>query len=590
MLTSHTDDQTLESGSPEPQPLSLTLLIADDSSSDRLILKAIVQAQGHRFIEAIDGEDAVAKFVQGKPDIVLLDAIMPRLDGFEAARQIKQLAGEDNVPIIFLTALNDAESLAKCVSVGGDDFLSKPYNPIILQAKIKAFDRMRRMHKTLQRQRDQISESNKQLLREQYVAKSVFDNVAHRGCLEARNIRYLISPLSIFNGDVLLACQKPSGDLHILLGDFTGHGLSAAIGAMPLAELFYGMTAKGYSLRNIVSELNQKLTFILPDGFFCCACLLALKFELNEIETWMGGLPDSFLLRGDQLLRVKSNHLPLGILKTESFDPSTYLLEMNRGDRFYMWSDGIVETTNSDGSFYGDERLAALVSQHISADDLFARIKQDVLDFSGDSKPTDDLTMLELTMMSEQELGITKPAQALATRRGPKRWELTYRLQDDSLANFDPVPLLLQMIVEVPGLRRHSGQVFTIISELYNNALDHGVLGLESALKSSPDGFARYYQVREERCQQLCEGYIHIHITHADDGKGGLLRLRFEDSGAGFDYQAKLAAIDAVTSAGVSAAANNYSGRGLSLLKNLCTRMEFEGVGNIIEVDFEWCG
>src|SRR5690606_40932182 len=83
---------------------------------------------------------------------------------------------------------------------------------------------------------------NEHLLREQHVAKAVFDKVAHSGCLDAPNIRYMQSPYALFNGDLLLAAYKPSGGMHVMLGDFTGHGLPAAIGAMPLAELFYGMT------------------------------------------------------------------------------------------------------------------------------------------------------------------------------------------------------------------------------------------------------------------------------------------------------------------------------------------------------------
>ena len=119
-------------------------------------------------------------------EIVLMDALMPRMDGFEAARLIKQLAGEELVPIIFLTSLTDAESLVKCLDAGGDDFLSKPYNRVILQAKINAFNRMRVMHSTVQLQRDHIAENNEHLLQEQQVAKTVFDNVAHLGCLNAK--------------------------------------------------------------------------------------------------------------------------------------------------------------------------------------------------------------------------------------------------------------------------------------------------------------------------------------------------------------------------------------------------------------------
>ncbi|MDO2286079.1 SpoIIE family protein phosphatase, partial [Escherichia coli] len=98
----------------------------------------------------------------------------------------------------------------------------------------------------------------------------------------------LQSPLALFNGDLLLAAYKPSGGMHVLLGDFTGHGLPAAIGAMPLAEVFYGMTAKGYPMADILREMNAKLKRILPVGVFCCATLLNLSFQRELVEVWNG--------------------------------------------------------------------------------------------------------------------------------------------------------------------------------------------------------------------------------------------------------------------------------------------------------------
>ena len=246
---------------------SLTILVADDTETDRLILETIVRKEGHRVISAKDGLEAVAAYAQERPDIVLLDALMPGLDGFGAARQIKELAGESLVPIIFLTSLTDTESLVKCLDAGGDDFLSKPYNRVILKAKIKSFNRMREMHATMLAQRDQIARHNEQFLQEQAVAKQVFDNVAHSGCLSASNVRYYLSSLAIFNGDVMVAAMRPSGSMMVLLGDFTGHGLPAAIGAMPLASTFYGMVHKGFSMTDLLREINGKLKSILPVGF-----------------------------------------------------------------------------------------------------------------------------------------------------------------------------------------------------------------------------------------------------------------------------------------------------------------------------------
>ena len=181
------------------------ILIVDDSNSDRLLLETIIKKQGHQTILAENGLQAIKAFDKEKPDIILLDALMPKLDGFGAAQYIKENSGDNFYPIIFLTSLHDTTSLVKCLEAGGDDFLTKPYNHVILKAKINAFRRMLTMHTTLQCQRDQIAVNNARLIEEQELAKHIFDKIAHEGCLHADNIKHMLSPMAIFNGDVLLA-------------------------------------------------------------------------------------------------------------------------------------------------------------------------------------------------------------------------------------------------------------------------------------------------------------------------------------------------------------------------------------------------
>lgn len=109
-----------------------TVLIAEDNAADRLLLSTIVSKQGHRVLVAGNGAEAVELFQQERPQLVLMDALMPVMDGFEATRQIKQLAGDELVPVIFLTSLSETEALVRALDAGGDDFLSKPYNKVIL--------------------------------------------------------------------------------------------------------------------------------------------------------------------------------------------------------------------------------------------------------------------------------------------------------------------------------------------------------------------------------------------------------------------------------------------------------------------------
>ena len=559
----------------------IKVLIADDNDTDRLILESIVKKQGHEVVTAADGLEAVDVFKAERPQVVLLDALMPRMDGMGAARYIKELAGEELVPVLFLTSLKDAQSLAGCLDAGGDDFLTKPYNRIILQAKINAFNRMRKMHAMMQAQRDQIELNNEHLLHEQEVAKSVFDNVAHAGCIDAPNIKHLLSPLAIFNGDVLLASVKPSGGMHVLLGDFTGHGLPAAIGAMPLAEIFYGMTSKGFTIGDILCEINQKLKSILPVGVFCCACMVDLSFEKQLIGVWMGGLPDCILYhqKTGTYEMIPSSHLPLGVLGANSFKADITTMAMPKGDRLYIWSDGILEASNADGKMFGEEGVVSVFDDNEDVEYMFDDIQSAVANFIGESERDDDITVVEVKMVDGAELKDMVVSMQSASLSGPMSWSMSYEARADTLREFNPLPLMLQIIVEVPGLRPRSGQIYTMLSELYSNALEHGVLGLASSIKATPTGFLNYYSRRGELLQQLQTGFVRFEFTHTPVPGGGELLLRIEDSGPGFDHAAER---------DNEHKTQGYCGRGIPLIRALCKEFNYMGKGNKVEALYCW--
>ncbi|WP_049721808.1 ATP-binding SpoIIE family protein phosphatase [Gilvimarinus polysaccharolyticus] len=556
----------------------ITVLVADDTSTDRLILEAILRKQGHRVLSAEDGEQAVAVYSAERPDIVLLDALMPKLDGFAAARQIKTLAGEELVPILFLTSLTDADSLVKCLDAGGDDFLSKPYNPVILQAKIRSFFRMRAMQRTMLEQRDQIARHNEHFLQEQTVAKQVFDNITSGGQVDSKHLRYYLSPLAVFNGDVMVASTTPAGNLMLLLGDFTGHGLPAAIGAMPLATTFYGMVEKGFAMSDILAEINSKLKSILPVGLFCCASMVEMNFRKNTVRIWNGGLPAAYLHRNDgQVEQIKSSHLPLGVLSNKKFKSDPALISMAHGERLYLWSDGIHEARDLDGEMYGDDRLLAEFANNQQPDELFDDLLKSVKHFVGLSEKSDDLSLVELLMAPVDIADVNPDSQVVTTQSQLAEWGLTFEIKPSSFAIFDPLPLLLSVLLEVPGLRNHSGTLYTVISELYTNALEHGVLGLDSSIKDAPDGFDRYYQLRRDKTQTIQNGFVKIDLAHKMQADGGSLTIIVADSGSGFslaDYTQKND--------------KHYSGRGLKLVQSLCDTLEVRGDGNIVAATFCW--
>ncbi|MCR4542468.1 fused response regulator/phosphatase [Pseudomonas sp. 18.1.10] len=558
----------------------LTVLIAEDSATDLLLLSTIVRRQGHQVLTASNGLDAVQVFARERPQLVLMDALMPVMDGFEAARQIKQLAGETLVPVIFLTSLRESSALAQCLDAGGDDFMAKPYNPLILAAKINAMDRLRRLQATVLQQRDLIARHHDYLLHEQRVAKAVFDKVAHSGCINAApNIRYLQSPYALFNGDLLLAAYTPSGDMHVLLGDFTGHGLPAAVGAMPLAEVFYGMTAKGYGLAQILREMNVKLKRILPVDMFCCATLLCLSTQRRVVEVWNGGMPEGYVheVASGKRTALVPRHLPLGVLSAEAFDDRTEVWPMALGDRVFLLSDGVLDTADSNDQLFGAERLHQVFAANREPDLLFAEIEQALAGFRGEAR--DDVSMVEITLQAGQSLRATGPLYTDSSQSCPLDWSVSFEFRAETLKRYNPLPYLLQLLLEIHGLRERSGALYSVMAELYSNALEHGVLGLDSRLKRDVHGFADYYRQRNERLAQLSSGYVRVHVQVVPTATGGQMSLRIEDSGAGFDVEQVLARPLEV---------DRLSGRGLNLVRQLSGDVHWSDGGRSVCVEFSW--
>jgi CheY-like chemotaxis protein len=557
----------------------LTILIAEDSAADRLLLSTIVRRQGHQVLTAANGAEAVEVFRRQQPSLVLMDAMMPVMDGFEAARQIKALAGETLVPIIFLTSLTESEALARCLEAGGDDFLAKPYNQVILAAKIKAMDRLRRLQATVLQQRDLIAKHHDYLLNEQRVAKAVFDKVAHAGCLSAPNIRYLQSPYALFNGDLLLAAYTPAGDMHVMLGDFTGHGLPAAVGAMPLAEVFYGMTAKGYGLAETLREMNAKLKRILPVDMFCCATLLCLSFQRRSVEVWNGGMPDGYLHRiaTGEREPLAARHLPLGVLSPQAFDDRTEVHSMAVGDRVFVLSDGVIDTSDANDQLFGVERLQRVFAANREPDRLFEDIEQALRDFRGEAR--DDVSMVEVSLLELAQVNPSAPVYSDSGQSCPLDWSVSFEFRGATLKRFNPLPYLLQLLLEVHGLRGQSGALYSVLAELYSNALEHGVLGLDSSLKRDAAGFALYYQQRNQRLDALQEGFVRVHLQVRPVSNGGCLLIRVEDSGKGFDVARVIERpLDDV----------RLSGRGVSLIRQLGHNARWSDEGRSACVEFFW--
>ncbi len=558
----------------------MKILIAEDNFSDRLILKKIIESQGHEVLEAEDGVQALAACNEAPPDLVLLDALMPGIDGFEVARYLKKQYSAHYLPIIFITSLTDTESLVKCIESGGDDFFTKPFNQVILNAKINAFQRAKELYHTVTEQKNEIEYHTQHLLQEQRVAKRIFDNIAHKGALDEPYIRYEVSPMSVFNGDILLAAKRPLGGLNVFLGDFTGHGLAAAIGAMPASDIFFRMTTKGFELYEIIQEMNTRLNSVLPTGYFCCAAVAEIDFDNNSMKFINCGLPDAYIINRNtgELESLHSTHLPLGILDNDKLNVQIDMRPFKEGESLFICSDGVIEAEDDTNQMFGEHRLLEALKEGATSGCAFEQVHERLKPFHRSREQADDVTYIEVKNHKEYEFDVFHTVDEVFSKAGPSDSTIEFSLGPNSLRNFNPLPVLTQHLMSIGNLRSYRTQVLTILTELYSNALEHGVLGLNSELKKSAHGFAEYYRQREQRLKSLQQGFVNICISHLNESHGGSLEIIVEDSGKGFDYQ----------SVKVQSSQDGLSGRGYPLIYRLADSLEFSNNGSRVKVVFKW--
>lgn len=386
----------------------MKILIVDDKQENRVMLRYMVKKFDPVIVEASHGEEACRLCKeQGDIDLVLMDVMMPVMDGMAATAIIKAHAQQRHVAVIFVTALDDHEMLERCLKCGGDDFIPKPINSLVLSAKLLAHQRVIDLHRQLEKQNEQLHRHQAQIHQDHEVVDRIFQQAMQRNALQLPGFHYYLSPLSMFNGDILLVSSHPTRGTYLLVGDFTGHGLSAAMGTLPMSEIFFTMTRKGLPIGDIAHEMDKHLKEILPVSMFCCAVLLNLDNTRQHLNAWIGGMDSFFVVGKDGIMRreMTSNHMPLGVQWCDTFDASVLQMELQEGDRILCYTDGVTEATNAEGTMLGIERLRTLVVETLQSPQIETHVEtivQQIQAFRGTAEQRDDITIAELICNPQQ--------------------------------------------------------------------------------------------------------------------------------------------------------------------------------------------
>lgn len=363
------------------------ILAVDDVPENIDVLKGILTPD-YAMSAAVNGPLALKIAEKQQPDLILLDVMMPEMDGHQVLRRLKENELTRDIPVIFVTALGEEENELQGLELGAVDYVAKPVSPSIIKARVST---QLKLLNTLR----ELDEKNSRLNAEHEFIEEVVLRMSNYSQFDDSRVRVLQRLVDKTGGDFVLSASRPSGHRHLLVGDFTGHGLPAALGGILVSHVFYDMTVRDTDAETVFSGINHTIFAQLPSNIFMASIMVELSPDGAGMRLWNAGLPDCLILQADgEWQHQPSSLMPMGVVEDYDCTP-TAIQDFSSGDRCYLYTDGVTEAENSAGDQFGPNRLKHSLKLHRMGDTLLG-LERDHRSFVGEQPLIDDFTLVEL--------------------------------------------------------------------------------------------------------------------------------------------------------------------------------------------------
>jgi sigma-B regulation protein RsbU (phosphoserine phosphatase) len=374
------------------------ILIVDDAEFSRCVIGEIFANQGYTNIEtAVDGVDGVEKTKSFEPDIVLLDLMMPKMDGFEFCEIVRKDPRFARLPILVQSASTNAKHMSRAFSVGATDFVNKPINSDEITARARVHLEHQMFSSELTRFQNRVASELKE-------ARKLQDTImpsAHQ-CKEIGDwfdisIASFFEPSSEIGGDFWGVRRVSAHELAVFNVDLSGHGISAAINTFRLHTLIEENDRFFTSPSDSLGALNGKMHKLLPTGQFATMFYAVINTEKDTLTFSAAGAPDPFIFRANgEVDRLDASGMPIAIAADTDYPEVT--VPFKKGDTLLLYSDALIETENAEGVFFDDDRVMASCAGHRgkSAQVILSKLVDDFHEHFNE-EPDDDLTVCVYT-------------------------------------------------------------------------------------------------------------------------------------------------------------------------------------------------
>ena len=387
-------------------PADYALLVVDDNEDNRYTLTRRLKREGYTNIAVAENGRQALEMVKAQPfDLMLLDIMMPEVNGYEVLERMKADAQMRHLPVIMISAVDELESVIRCIELGAEDYLPKPFNPTLLRARVGASLEKKRM-------RDDIMRHVRRMERDLETAREIQMSMVPTDFPVAQNSQGLevyatLQPAYEVGGDFYDFFWLTPERLCVLVADVSDKGASAALHmarAKASIRFLCSSEESGYmpTAAELVERIDRELSRDNPHAMFITLLLAVVNVHTGELEWCNAGHNPPCLLTAAGAVSVVGGEcgIPVGI--DPKFFRNAETGQIPKGGSLFLYTDGVTEAMNLQKEMFGMERLDATlrgcVDQMTQAShaprEVIASVLGAVQTFAGDAQPSDDITML----------------------------------------------------------------------------------------------------------------------------------------------------------------------------------------------------
>ncbi len=380
------------------------VLVVDDNEDNRYTLTRRLNREGYQNLTtANNGREALERLTSQAFDLVLLDVMMPDMNGYEVLEHVKANASLRDIPIIMISALDEIESVIRCIELGAEDYLNKPFNPVLLRARVSALLEKKRL-------RDEVRKNLVRLEEEMDSARALQIGMLPRHfpvCTPEQPVAVhaLMHPAREVGGDLYDCFYAGKNTFCFLVGDVSGKGASAAMFMARTrslvritVELWRQWRTDEVQPGQLLEAVNRELCQNNDERMFVTVFLGMFDTQSGVLSFVNAGHPAPHLLRanGSTAQIDAKPALPLGVRSNAKFEGR--MLAIQPDDALFVCSDGVFEALNEKGDLFSIERLNKELSAANGQDPVeIVRVIKNAVDvFTGSAPKADDVTVLAL--------------------------------------------------------------------------------------------------------------------------------------------------------------------------------------------------